>query len=166
MGYEVGIGGFALCVSAIDEYGETACCFARLYVAPAISDHVARSKVQSQLGSGIDKHSRPGFAAVALVAVIVGTDTNLIQVQFPGDPVVDGSHVAGHRSPPCEVRLVCHAHQHEGFVPEQSTAGPCLVENDEVVQPGRRVGLAVPDDRSIEHAVTIKKDCPQELSLP
>ncbi len=77
----IGACGTTLVIPAVDEDGRHASALRRLDVSPPVANTDARCEVESQPRSGVEDHSRPRLAALAIIGIVVSTDHNLVQRQ-------------------------------------------------------------------------------------
>jgi hypothetical protein len=100
----------ALVVAAVDEYCPATGVTARFRITPAIPDHEACRKVDTQFGRGIQQHSRLGLSAFAFI-VVVPADAYSVETQFTSNvPIHRIDSVPAPDAAP-DIRLIGHHHQ-------------------------------------------------------
>ena len=129
-----------------------------LYVPPAISYHKAFRQRYAVTFGRPQKHSRLGFAAIAVVHIVVLTDFRGIEPQTLLQMTIDCVNGFARLGSASNIRLVGHHDQAESVTPQHGERSGDVGWNNDFRDRHRRKGLAVADQRIIEDTVPIKKD--------
>src|SRR5450631_2256511 len=149
-------------VGAIDEDGPASRGDASLDVAAAIADHVAAGQIDVEFGGAGQQHPWPGFSAIAAVIVVVEAHHKAIDRRdFARNQLIDAFDRFPGRRPACHVGLIRDHDQDEAAILQTLKLCAQTRINFDILDPRRRIRLALSDHRVIQHAVTIEKDRPR-----
>ena len=161
MNYLIRLAGSILWIATIDENRGASGGSAGFHVTPAITDHVTAGKVDVPLGCGLQKQTRLGLAALALIGIDVKTDLDVIDRQpltkFRMHGVDRGSGRAAGR----HVRLVGHHHQQETGCLGSTGGLDDAWQQLKLSQRGWGDRTTVPFHIGVEHAVAIEEYGPR-----
>jgi hypothetical protein len=129
-----------------------------LDVAPSITDHNGRPKVETPPLSRLEQHARAGLSAPAVVGIVVRADENVRDRQASGDRRVDRLDVGDRASTARDVGLIGHDDEHETRGGEPRARIFDTRESDRLFGAVWWEGSAVPNHCRVEDAVTIEKD--------
>src|SRR5438094_810391 len=144
-------------VAVVDQDGRTARRPRGRDIFPSIADQEARPEIDAVLGGSAKQETRTRLPAIALVAVVVVADEQVIQPQRLEQRGVHRLHHLPPLGPASDVRLVGDPDEEQARGPERPKRGGGIGEDFEVSQRGRRIGLPVPHNRPVQHSVSVEE---------
>jgi NAD(P)H-hydrate repair Nnr-like enzyme with NAD(P)H-hydrate epimerase domain len=105
----------------VDEHRLAARVTSGLDIAPTIPDHEAVVELDSVVGCGVEEHPRRRLPASTRVGVIVGTPSDVINVDMPSELEVESIEQAQGKRAPRNIGLVRNDNEHETGPPECRT---------------------------------------------
>lgn len=150
-------GGAALAVLVVEEDGAAASGVAGVDVAPAVADDEAGGEVDLMAGGACEHESGLGFAAGAIVFVVVIADDEIVEGEGGAEEIVNlfdgglGLAAAG------DVGLVGDDDEEEAGGAETVEGFGGAGEDLHFGSGGGRVGAAIADDGAVEDAVAIEE---------
>src|SRR5882757_6779032 len=151
-----------LSVGTIDEDGPASYGDAGFDIAAAIADHVAARQIDVEFGGAGQQHTGPWLPAIAAIVVVMEANHEAInRGDFARNQVIDAFDGFLRCRTACHIGLIGDHDQDEAAVFQalELLAQPRI--DFDILDPGRRIGLALADHRVVQDAVTIEKDRPR-----
>jgi len=154
-----------LVIAMVDENSPASGPAAGFYVAPAITDHIARGQIDRVVLCRLRNQSRQRLAAFTLIEVVMRADTKVGEPEGVGNPTIGLLNKSLRYRAPSDLWLIGNHDEQIAELGKLAAGRRYPIENLDLLWRLHRVGLAVSNDRTNKHPIAVEEDRPIMLSL-